>query len=615
MESNFEAGEKLPAGWGSGGGEIATASDAPEGKGYLRLKAKKSSGLNSPTVPVQPGTPVLLSFWINTAVDPWTTISFTSDEREPSFTMIHTPIFYQDFPLDTHGEWRQEGFYFMVPAQCKTVQVHIDPRENGADGQFVSLDDVRLRTVTDEEIKAAYQAERANFPPYTAKTLPGDGKNLALSVAKWEGKAGLPGKPFVIWALGSSFTDREGDGSELIRAIRERFPHAPQIIYRKHGGPGEPWEFIDGWIRQFVAAEEPDLIFSYTSGTLEGLDAMLTDIRRCTTADILIPSLHFKPDSTMTPEDIEHGAGVPWDKVREICQKHGAEFVDSRREMADYIKQAGLVPDDLLADHNHQNMHGRIRIWDNVSAHLVESDQVTEKPESRERRISVTPPDSTATEQVNLSGKWTTASGVAQSNAAGARLKVTFTGTQIDLIGRKSAGGGSVKVLIDGLPAEQAPVFLMNYIQPNKPHAWRIPHTVDLGGHPVPQGWTITMTSHTGDYRLEGSVTGPDGTGNLAETFTSKSGQIHLDPKFWRQGRVEKKGRPVDYGASNGDTFRFDVFRSAVGTVSFKAEQAGQLVEPLVRNLPNQKHTLELITNGDGEVTIEGLYVYEPPEK
>jgi hypothetical protein len=35
----------------------------------------------------------------------------------------------------------------------------------------------------------------------------------------------------------------------------------------------------------------------------------------------------------------------------------------------------------------------------------------------------------------------------------------------------------------------------------------------------------------------------------------------------------------------------------------------------LVRNLPNRQHTVELITTGDGEIAIEALYVYQPPEK
>jgi hypothetical protein len=306
-ECDFEAAGKIHEGWGQGNGEVVAADDAPHGKAYFRMKAKKNAGLRSPVITAQPGVPYFLSFWVKTAIDPWTSITFTSDEREPSFTTIHSPFFYSDFPLDTGDQWRQEGFFFVMPPQCRTIQVSINPKENGADGQFVSLDDIRLRTATVIEMSAAYEAERAHLPPYDLTSRTDDGKNLALSVAKWEGRAGIPGKPFVIWALGSSYTDRQGDGYELIAAIRKRFPNAPPIIYRKHGGPGTPWEFVHGWIKQFVAAEQPDLIFTYTSGTMEGLDAMLSEIRRRTTADVIVPSLHFKPPSPMTPADIENG--------------------------------------------------------------------------------------------------------------------------------------------------------------------------------------------------------------------------------------------------------------------------------------------------------------------
>jgi hypothetical protein len=64
-----------------------------------------------------------------------------------------------------------------------------------------------------------------------------------------------------------------------------------------------------------------------------------------------------------------------------------------------------------------------------------------------------------------------------------------------------------------------------------------------------------------------------------------------------------------------GDRFTFDVLRGAVGELSFKADRSAGVVEPLVRNLPNGRHTVELITTGSGAVAIESLYVYEPPEK
>ena len=278
----------LPQGWSQGRGEVVTAADAPHGKCYFHMPAKKGTNLLSPVITAQGGAAYFLSLWLKAPLEPWLTVSFTSDERERTYTNIHVPFYYQPQPADSWNQWRQLGFYFWMPAQCKTIQLIVSPRQESPDG-FICVDDVRLRQVTGAEMSAAYKNERANFPPYDVTARPGDGRNLALSVAKWEGHAGLPGKPFVIWALGSSFTDWQGGGYELIEAIRRRFPNAPPIIYRKHGGPGTPWEYIDGWINQFVAFEEPDLIFTYTCGTLEGLDAMLTDIRRQTTADIIVP--------------------------------------------------------------------------------------------------------------------------------------------------------------------------------------------------------------------------------------------------------------------------------------------------------------------------------------
>jgi len=328
---------------------------------------------------------------------------------------------------------------------------------------------------------------------------------------------------------------------------------------------------------------------------------------------VVIPTLHFRPPYRMTPDDIEHGGGDAWDKVREICEKHGVEFVENRRELAEYIAQNKIDPDDLVYGHDHQNMHGRVRIWDNIFAHLAKSSQPAYAPESRERRIEVNPEANTATEQVSLSGNWIKADGIVRTSTAGARLKVTFTGNKIALLGRKTPGGGTVNVLIDGVPGDQAPVFVTNSILRNTGRNFRSPHEVELGKNLVPQKWTITMTSNVGDYRVAGSVTGADGEGNLARPFVSNSGQISIDPKFWREGRHAKPG-PDQYGNVTGEAFSFDVMRGALGGVTFNAGRQVPMAESLVQNLPNSTHTVELVAKGDGEVIIEGLYVFQPPE-
>jgi len=165
-------------------------------------------------------------------------------------------------------------------------------------------------------------------------------------------------------------------------------------------------------------------------------------------------------------------------------------------------------------------------------------------------------------------------------------------------------------VLIDGKPADQAPVFTVTYVKPNpknapappNPPRDRAPHLVELGDHVVPQSWTIAMTSDKGDYKLVGSVTGPDGAGNAFKPFASTSGQIRIDPAYWRGAKTNR----------TGDTFTFDVVRSAVGTVSFKGEP-GPFRLRLAQNLPNQAHTLTLVAAGDGPITLDAFDIFQPP--
>ena len=238
--------------------------------------------------------------------------------------------------------------------------------------------------------------------------------------------------------------------------------------------------------------------------------------------------------------------------------------------------------------------------------------------ESRERRLPVSPAAKTALESVELSPGWSIDGRIASTSRKDERITVRFTGNRIDLIGRKLNGGGSVKVFIDNIPADEAPVFFTTEIkvQPAK-LPWRVveagpndvgPHGVGLGSNLIPQSWTITLTSDAGDYRLAGSVTGPDGEGNSMKDFTSRSGQIRIDPKLWRFNAVG--GAAVN---RSGDKYTFDVVRCASGTVHFSPAKDQLFYQSLVQNLPIGGHTMEIITQGDGEVAIDSFYVFQPP--
>ncbi|MFW5798368.1 MAG: hypothetical protein ACOCXX_01810, partial [Planctomycetota bacterium] len=258
-------------------------------------------------------------------------------------------------------------------------------------------------------------------------------------------------------------------------------------------------------------------------------------------------------------------------------------------------------PGDLLGDPVHQSTYGALVINENIARHVAECDNPSYDPDSRERIVRKT----------------------LTTSKKGDRIELDFDGNRIEVFGTASADGGTMRVLVDGKPAEQVPAFVTTYIAPgaknagpNWPRGDKAPHAVTLGTNLVAQQWTIRMLNNEGDFVLTGSVTGEDGRGNAARPFTSESGQIKIDPTLWRGvGKVRRgpnKGK-MGYATKQGDTFTWKVLRGVVSTVSFKG--SGRVCLPVARMLDNGKHTLTLVARGDGPVNIDGFLVCTPPLK
>jgi hypothetical protein len=381
-----------------------------------------------------------------------------------------------------------------------------------------------------------------------------------------------------------------GNGEAWKEEIPKRFPKAPPIEYRKMVGNSCPWQYARGWVHTLVIPDQPDLVITYTIGNPADLEKLIVDVRRHTTADIIVPSIHWRERDQELWGKSENAADQDVAAVREVCRKHDVEFIESRRDWAAYLAANKLPIPALLKDAVHQSDYGAMMINSNIFAHLRHPAKFSYTPESRERRITA-------------------------PAAKDGMIKLRFTGTRIDLIGKKSPTGGKARVLIDGKPADQVPAFLCSYIQPGaKNSKERIgtsptvprdtaPHAVLFGQNIVPQSWTIVMTSDSGDYELSGSVTGPDGNGNAFKPFASNSGQIIIDPDLWRRAERNR----------TGDCFNFDIRRSVVSDVSFQGESDETFVVRLAQELPNTEHTLEL--NLEGGTGIEAFDVYEPPAK
>jgi len=172
---DFEASDRAPN-WPAGG-EVVTAADAPQGRRYTRILAHGGI-LLTPAVAIVPGRPHFLSFWIKAPVAEWAAVAFHADMRLISFG-----DHYPGVP-ETGGRWRHLGYYVLAPADARTITFQMQQMKEGRTREFIAVDDIRLRTATFEEMSAASAGERSEFPPYDNSPRRGDGRNLALSIAK-----------------------------------------------------------------------------------------------------------------------------------------------------------------------------------------------------------------------------------------------------------------------------------------------------------------------------------------------------------------------------------------------------------------------------------------------
>lgn len=602
------------AGWTASGFKPVEGK-APAGERFIEAAAGGGFSLVLDTQPAKGGHAHLLSLWLRSASAYSATIyAMDAPSRFGRHQSRAVP--------STEGQWRRVGFYFRVPAGATMIRLMIRAGKDAKHGA-IAVDDVRLRTATAKEMAMAYDGWRAQWPQRDLAPRPYDGRYLALTLRKLE--QGLsPQRPFLIWAIGSSYTNMLGMGEIPIEIIKRRFPNAPPIVYKKHVGASVPFRYLRGWASHIVVPEQPDLVLIYTIGQPHELGNLLAELRRGCTADIIVPTIHWRIRDIPKWGKSEDAADQDVSAIRDVCAKHGVELVENRREWADFLNAQGLKVEidaekNLLKDAVHQSEYGKLIINENIARHFARPRHVAYNPDERERRLGVVRCQSIRDgEEVKFSKEWTLDGNALVTSAKGATVTVRFVGRRIDVIGARSAAGGTAKVLVDGTPADEVDAFFMDFINVGPKNVRperglvtdRSPHGVFLGKSVVPQTWTITMLDDAGNYELAGSVTGPDGRGNNVDPFTSTSGQILVPPELWRLNR-DRAGKAVN---KKGDLFTWKVWRTGLGAIDFKGKPGERFRQPLIQSLPNAEHELQLIATG-GELRVEAFDVFEPPEK
>lgn len=123
----------------------------------------------------------------------------------------------------------------------------------------------------------------------------------------------------------------------------------------------------------------------------------------------------------------------------------------------------------------------------------------------------------------------------------------------------------------------------------------------------------IDITDFT--FKVEGSKTGFDGTGNSLEKFISNSGRVVIEPGMWKnlQRDYEFKDKPVTPDFEITWSVK-PLFVDQYQPVEM-ADSSKKYASRLAQNLTNEKHTLQLTIKGKGNPMIKAIRIYTPPVK
>lgn len=426
---------------------------------------------------------------------------------------------------------------------CRLVGAHAEPLRS-VKVQFDAPHNAPvapgIRARTDEPL-AKLATQIPPLPP--AEHPEGHGANLARTMALLEaGK--FTHRPVRIVFYGQSI--ESGWPDLLVQSFRERYPGTTIVYDNRAIGGWFVWRLLR-CLKHDVLRWHPDLVlFSAYQGTAEVWERLLSDLRRETTADIIIRTQHLGGrDDPGLPDD-----GAETVTLRRLARKYGIEFVELRSEWINYVKANKLDHHDLLADGVHLNRKGQTLLALLYERHFRDNAAHARPWADTVRRFDVMRClEERQTDELLLTGGWTSHRGWAQSASPQDSLKLKFVGTRVDLV--LPIGRGRATVLIDGKQPSELGLF--HGTRPygrTREHYHNLPcdlMTYHLGKRAQEETWALKFTHGTADqkharFQLSGSQTGPDGEGDTDHDFASASGRIFIAADDW--GRQSEQVPP-----------------------------------------------------------------------
>jgi hypothetical protein len=314
--------------------------------------------------------------------------------------------------------------------------------------------------------------------------------------------------------------------------------HFQVISYLTNTYPNVDFTFddraVDGFSSEYlhqcawadIYSWRPDLIIFYDFGSESDYEDMLRQMRRHTTADVLLQNNHiayWDGEPTQTPDkpvDQLVYNDPDWHSyvyLPKAAARFDMGLLDMRTPWKAYLRTNNLSLHALAPDGIHLNTNGYNLITGLVNGCF--------------RPVT----NMAAMDPYHYLGISTHTVGPADFRT-NHTLSLTAVGARFDaVLGPGTAG--LMRVLIDGHPpshydacyAFSRASLYGNILQP-------MIRRVDSAAHRTNEYWYVYVTNFDAAqvwFRIEGSVTGPDGGGVSSQRFVSNSGRVVIEPDVW----------------------------------------------------------------------------------
>lgn len=423
--------------------------------------------------------------------------------------------------------------------------------------------------------------------PYVPRLPPTAGAHLQHCIRALHAPPD-PLRPFVIWALGSSYANALGNGRGLAERLRAANPKLPPVVWRQDVGSGVPYQFLEGRAEGGAIPGNPDLVLLYAAGEAKHLDRVLRRIRAATSADIVVPTLHWREQDSAHWGKDEDGAETAVSELRATAAAHGAELLEHRAEWARYLTENKLPMSALLKDKAHQSPYGAWMLQALLAEHLL-------------RPLDPKAPQRATFEPID------------RLLQPGEALQLEWTGQRLDLA--LAPGQGALRVRVDDRdpaahrafvqgPTERGPANASpNQMVPRDvgPHGLQLDRPDQLQAERI----DVEVIDQNGHYTVQGSRSGRLGTGRSTEGFTATDGRLSLPADWWRRPNT----------ATQGDRYTVQIDHAVAAEVSAAFVRGEPRHTPrgvelrLATGLPAGKHTVRLEATG-APVKLRGLWTH-----